>query len=687
MGLRDHDFGGRKEIAAGISGVDLVSQVLEPMLSNAQLYRRSAGYFSSAIFSVASVGIHNFVSNGGQMKLLTSHAWQPKDQAAITRIEDDPDFAQALITDFEKSWEELDENEVFQDHARAMCWMIQKGLLEIRVVTPSSEDLREYRETQIFHQKFGLVTDANGDQAGFTGSANESLNGWLHNSENLSIVDSWSDQRRVNELEEIWDSYWNGSNLKGWKTTTLPEAVRDKLIRDYAPKDLPNLGRHTVKTVMVVDENSSGLWKHQHEAVNKWIANDCVGLLEMATGTGKTIVARECIRHVLQKTGLAVVVVPYQEIANQWMEVLAAWNPISVGSQNANWRTQIKDGLNEVRMKRSNHLVIVGVKDSISGNDFQQFVGYATEDFEDFLLVGDEVHWLGSPSFQRALFDSATCRLGLSATPERYFDPDGTSVLADYFGGKPIVEIDIKEALTLRTPAGNPVLCPYEYHPVECTLSEEEFQKYQKYAKAIAAASSGDEPDHKGLEAARNNAARVIKKADSKFAKLEDLLKTLGQDLHHAILYCHDTDQLEQVAEIINQLPEKKYFGRIDGSTAAQDRRDTLKNLAEGSIDVVLAMKVLDEGVDVPNARLGIILASSGNPREFIQRRGRLMRTHPDKQKATIYDFCVIAKPNVVKELTSEGIQRKEATRVREFADAALNRAEIESQYGEMEVL
>lgn len=687
MALRDEDFGGRREIAAGISGVNLVEQVLEPMLSHAHLYRRSAGYFSSAVFSLASTGIQRLVENGGTMKLLTSHAWQKKDLAAITKIEDDPDFADALIKEFEESWKSQEGDEIFEDHARAMCWMIKKGLLEIRVVTPSGENLNEYRETQIFHQKFGLVTDASGDIAGFTGSANESLNGWLHNSENLSIVDSWSDQRRISELEEIWDSYWDGSNLSGWKTSRLPEAVKEKIIRDYAPKEMPNLRKHSTRPAPEPVPNPYGLWEHQERAVNTWISNNCVGLLEMATGTGKTIVARECIRHARQKRSLTIVVVPYQEIANQWMEVLAQWRPISIGGQNPRWRDELEQGLQEVRLKRSEHLVAVGVKDSVSGEDFEKFISYAPQEFENFLMVGDEVHWLGSPSFRRTLFPAANMRLGLSATPERYFDSEGTKVLSDYFHGDPIVTIDIKEALTLRTPTGAPVLCPYEYFPVECQLSEDEFEEYKYWAKKIAIFSSGDESNHKALESARNNAARVLKKAASKLVELEILLRSLGAKLHHAILYCHDSDQLKEVEQIINSLPNKIYFGRIDGSTPGKDRARTLKNLADGSIDLVLAMKVLDEGVDIPNAQMGIILASSGNPREFIQRRGRLMRTHPDKTQATIFDFCVLAESGLVQGLTSEGIQRKETTRVLDFADAALNRDEIADKYKEMEML
>lgn len=687
MGLREHDFGGRREIAAGISGVNLVEQVLEPMLSEGLVYRRSAGYFSSRIFSLAAVGIHKFVSNGGTMQLLTSHAWQPSDRAIILESESDPDFTNALIEEFENSWERLQGEQVFEDHARAMCWMIAKGMLEIRVVTPSFENLDQYRETQIFHQKFGLVTDAEGDVAGFTGSANESLNGWLHNSENLSIVDSWSDERRVKELEQIWDCYWNNSNLDGWESRALPDAVKEKLIRDYAPKDFPDTARHTRQKTLDENQPLSRLWKHQEIAVEKWKANGNIGLLEMATGTGKTIVAKECIRLARAKAALVVVVVPYQEIANQWLEVLKEWEPISISGHNTKWRKQIEDGLQEVRLGRAEHLTIVGVKDSIAGDDFHGFIHYAAAAFETFLLVGDEVHWLGAPSFRRALFPQANQRLGLSATPKRYFDDDGSSALVEYFGGSPVETIDIATALKLKTPDGSPVLCPYEYHPIECELSEEEFDEYKKYAKTIAMLSSGDNSDKRGLEAARNNAARVIKKAVSKIYQLQKLLEELGSGLHHAILYCHDTDQLEQVQEIINQLPIKIYFGRIDGKTSSMKRKATLQNLADGTIDVVLAMKVLDEGVDVPNAQIGIILASSGNPREFIQRRGRLMRTHPSKDKAIIYDFCVLAKPGITAKLSSEGIQRKEASRVLEFADAALNRAEISEKYGNAEVL
>jgi superfamily II DNA or RNA helicase len=397
----------------------------------------------------------------------------------------------------------------------------------------------------------------------------------------------------------------------------------------------------------------------------------------MATGTGKTRTAKACIEISKNEgTLLTVVVVPYQHIGDQWLKELDEFHPSLVGGNRASELAKIKTDLVLGRIKQA---TLVVVKETAGKPDFVEAVRGLAAEVDNALLVADEVHWLGATAYQPILDPVFNFRLGLSATPKRHFDEDGTDYLMQYFSGVAF-DFPISEALKVRDERGNPILCPYEYHPEFVNLSEHEKKEYKEFSKKIARTKSLEQTyDVRSyLESLYLARARIIKSASSKIPYLRKILTDLGPDLKHCLIYCADKEQLKAAADILNDLRITAQQITGEESTNASSRWNGLnerefiiENFARGKSSVLLAIRCLDEGVDIPAAEVGIILASSGNSKEFIQRRGRLMRPYPGKEKAVIYDLCVMPDPSQGDDFPT--LRENEMNRIREFAEDALN--------------
>jgi len=283
--------------------------------------------------------------------------------------------------------------------------------------------------------------------------------------------------------------------------------------------------------------------------------------------------------------------------------------------------------------------------------------------------------------------------LGLSATPERYFDEPGTKAVTDYFS-KIVYEFDTKTALAWRDPETKQrALCDYKYYPEFVELSAEELKEYGGLTEKIGAAIGmlGDGGTSKNLEMLLFARAAIVKKASSKIPALESIISGGNVNISSALIYCHDFEQLMQVAEILNKkgITYQKITGDESTSPSAEfqghsQREWILKQFADGNTRVLLAIKCLDEGVDIPGARMAFILASSGNPREFIQRRGRLLRPSESKPYAEIYDFIVA--PSFSSDKLNEQEKKvfsKELERIRDLSEDALNADNVKILMGE----
>lgn len=667
----------------GVTNESIIENFYVPVLSAATTYDRAAGYFSSRVFASAARGIAAFVERGGRMRLVTSHAFTPSDASNLSEYFDNPEFAKQLYDEFTASHARLGElaGPIAQNHTAAMCWMLAEGLLEVRVIVPTDANLAQLVPSDLekFHPKFGVLRDGAGDRVAFAGSVNETESAWNRNIENLDVFCDWLPGQAgyVEPKVQQFERYWDGQDLDGWSCIELPSAVREKIIEAYAPEDFPDLSGNELAT----SQNSSNLRPYQKEAVKAWIDAGRCGFLEMATGTGKTRTASACIESTLTLgTTLVVIVVPYKHIGDQWVAELKRWDAISLGGD---WKSKLADLSYQVEVGWRTQGTLVVVKNTASNPKFVQQIEELGQSFDHVLLVADEVHWLGAPSFQSALLPTAEFRLGLSATPRRYFDEVGTEVLYDYFK-QTAYTFDLSAALQYRLPNGEPILCPYEYHPKFVNLTEEEMDDYRVLSQRIAAILANTEGRRElsdQLETLLIKRASISKSAANKIPALREFLQTFPQPLSQTLIYCADFQQMDEVASLLRDLriDAQKITGEESATKSKafqnlSEREHILKNFANGNLDVLLAIECLDEGVDIPSARLGILLASSGNEKEFIQRRGRLMRPFPGKKVANIYDFCVLPDDD---NATVESLRNVELKRIDEFAADAENAREI----------
>ena len=666
----------------GFGEIDIIKNFYSPLLEQSIRYDRAAGYFSSRVFASAARGIAGLVRNNGRMRLITSHAFTPKDTKTLQDHFSVEQISNDLINNFVESYNKLENlsQTIAKNHVAAMCWMLREGFLEIKVVIPISADLTALSPDEIdkFHPKFGIFKDPEGNVVAFSGSVNETESAWKRNIENFDVYQSWKsgESKWIDPKIVRFEKLWNGEISDKWKIIDLPTAVKDKIILDFAPTDFPS------DLEVPEIEIDKGLRDYQIEAVNLWIKADRRGILEMATGTGKTRTAKACIESSLTLGSLlTVVVVPYQHIGDQWSKELKEHKQIIISD---NWRKKLSEARADVALGRILNLTIIVVKNTAGSKDFTSALELISQEFTNTLIIGDEVHWLGARDFQSSLIEFANFRLGLSATPVRYFDEEGTDLLIKYFGGS-VYKLTIKEALKITDEQGQSILCPYEYNPKFVSLTKSELEDYRELTGKINKLSfmQDDYDVAKQLTLLRNERSGIAKKASSKIPAFLKLIDELPKPLKQCIVYCADKSQLQQVAEIMHELKIDTQQITGDESTSKSEkwggmneREFILKNFASEKLGVLLAIRCLDEGVDIPSARLGIILASSGNPKEFIQRRGRLMRFFKDKEKATIYDFCVLpmSKDDPVNDLH---LVKVELDRISEFADDAINRLEV----------
>jgi superfamily II DNA or RNA helicase len=413
----------------------------------------------------------------------------------------------------------------------------------------------------------------------------------------------------------------------------------------------------------------------------------------MATGTGKTFAALGCLERVSKSTQglLTVVTCPYQHLVQQWKREIDKFgiqydDLITADSANPGWRDVLIDSMIDLTLGYMKRLLVLTTHRTFSSDSFVSIIINNKHRFSA-LVIGDEVHGLGAEKSQEGLIDEYDLRLGLSATPKRWFDTPGTRIIYDYFGGV-IYEFDLRKAINRINPAtGQTYLTPYRYMPRFVSLYPEELEEYTRKTRAIGLRFNQEQDEDVKdnlLELLLFKRANIIKNAQAKYEVLDDLLDKISP-LKWTIIYC-SPQQIDTVMATMNKrrivahrftmeegtTPDEKYNG-------LSERQFLLEKFAEGRYQVLVAMRCLDEGVDVPPARTAILMASSGNPRQYVQRIGRVIRRYPGKTEASIYDIVVTPSfgplpPAVAR--AEWAIFQKELERYEDIARVAINNAE-----------
>lgn len=657
--------------------VELLHDLWIPLLSNSILYKRGVGYFRSDHLAAATKGLVKFIENGGKALIICGVEFTSDDILAIKQgyINRNQLIESKFLREISSPHSLYHKNSL-----EILAWMVKENDLNIKIA------IRKGGEPGIFHSKFGLCYDDKGNSVAFEGSANETAGGLITNRESISLDVSWNNdpwiKNRFLSIENDFDRLWENHDEE-YTIMEFPEAVKLELLK-IVPKNRPikePLEDSNFKTSdpfpdIVNSSSNPALRGYQIDCIKSWLNSDCKGMIEMATGTGKTFVAIACIGEIITRINpknlCIVIVCPYIHLIDQWNENLIKFNYSGFKAYgNVNfWKLRLGDLILTLNSHIIDNLIILTTYNTFSSDEFIELMIKVKT---PLMLIADEVHSAGSQFRREGLLNEYKFRIGLSATPKRYFDDEGTNFLFQYFGNT-VYEFSLEKAIREK------YLVPYEYHPYYVDLTDEEFDEYRKITKKMAKYFSGKEEINLNDEFFKLYAIqrqKIIVNSSQKLIMFKSLINQIYGSLDHCLIYCSER-QIDLVQEILNSIPIISQ--RITYRENIEKRNEYFENFDKGIYKAIVAINILDEGVDIPSTKMAILLSSSGNPKQYIQRRGRVLRPYKGKDKSIIYDIFVI--PSLKHDIDEntfrieQKIVAKELKRHEEMAMISLNKDE-----------
>lgn len=686
-------------------------------LCNSNSFDLLLGYFSSSALNILSLGFANFIYSGGKMRAIINNILSEEDKRAIEKGQRKDAFSTVYNFNSVKELKEsLDE---YGTHFfECFAWLIANNKIEIKIIKPKDGK-------GISHYKSGTFSDGQ-DTIGFKSSCNFTAYGLLENLEELDCFLSWENGRSnkfIRRQKEYFDEIFSEQadfveylNIKEVQAAIKQEFgdknIHELLIqeKDLLEKKNKIFNNSKVKiSIKSATEKlndfdkiekspkfpyAEGPRPYQIEAYNNWVANGKKGLFAMATGTGKTLTSLNCLLNQFKENNSykAVIVVPTIALVNQWKDECRKFNfnnVITVSSQEK-WPQNISF-LNSASNFIDVSFVIIVTYASFYRKNFQNHFKSLPK---ETLLIADEAHNLGSNNISKVLSKiHLSQRIGLSATPDRKFDDIGNKSIEDFFNDKPpfVYSYTMEQAMQMGW------LCKYKYYPHVVKLTDAELAEYVKKSKQLLKYFDNltkSYKDCKEVEILLLERKRIIHKAQNKlevFKNILDLEFNERGNLKYTLVYVPEGiepnyDDIDDFVEDQEDISLINKYTRAVSSTDSSimvkqytsntaNRNEVIKGFQDGKIDVLTSMKCLDEGVDVPRSELAIFCASTGNPRQFIQRRGRVLRNHPDKTFAVIHDLVVV--PNIDNDATFEmekNMIKKELERVVDFSNLAINK-------------
>lgn len=687
-------------------------------LKNSSRFDLRLGYFSSSAIQVLSLGFAKFIHSGGKVRIITNHYLSEKDKKELLVETDKYDYDYSYIES--KITQDVVELESIlssreQHFFDCLKYLLNNGQLVLKPVKIKPGKLSHYKE--------GIFSDGE-NQVYFNGSCNFTYSGLIENGESLGIKRSWGspeEQLKItNETEKLNNIFAEKDKNHEYLTADQIEGVIQQkglskdlegLVREeHQLYQASNGSKDNLNELLKKERESFKSWikkelnipifphekpyDYQIEAYKKWIENDKKGIFAMATGTGKTITALNCLLNEYRDNPnniyQAIVLVPTITLVEQWEEEALEFNfkkILKISSRN-NWRKRLATLLTTAQRIPTSFFLISTYATFTS----EQFQTYIKKLPDQTLFIADEAHNMGASSVLKVLDNiPSQKRIGLSATPKRIYDPEGTEKIEDFFSDKEPYTFPYSMDKAIK----NDRLCRYEYYPHIVELTPEELGKYVKLSKKIAKQYfiESDIDKNSNLQRLLLARKRIVHKASNKLDKAVEILKNRYAkegDLKYTFVYAPegsdpeiDEEYLEneEEAKLINQY--MMAIAKIDDSimvnkvVGGMNNRDQILNqFSNGDIHVLASMKCLDEGVNIPRTEYAIFCSSTGNPRQFIQRRGRILRTHGDKTSATIHDLVVTPLLN---ERDSETFQTEkklvenELERVMYFASLSRN--------------
>ena len=666
---------------------NVVTDFYIPVLQESILYQRAVGFFSSSALIAISKGVEGLVANGGKIQIIASPRLSQEDIDEISKGYEVRKIIERALLRGVVDPSSIEESE----RLSYIASLIAKGALDVKIAFLSSKN-----EIAMYHEKMGIMSDREGNAVAFSGSMNESENAFSSNYESFDVFCSWTnDRERVFQkqmaFQAIWDDY-----EPGIETMAFPEAVRDRV---YSFNSSLSTKHSTVSDSAQDEQPLDAMYlppdfkirPYQETAIQNWKTNGYRGIYDMATGTGKTLTALASIEQLFRdnKRRLGIIIVcPYQHLVEQWVEDIVRFGikPI-VGyssSPQKNWKKNLEQAIRSFNLRVSDFFCFITTNASFVTKSVQEQVQLLSD---DVVYVVDEAHNMGAENYRKCLPDNICYRLGLSATIDRHNDEIGTAALSGYFGEKCII-YSLKDAIDSQ------MLTRYYYYPVLTYLDQDELSEYLMITSQLAKAIRKKNGKVVLTEHAKQlliKRARIIAGAKGKLPELQKQIAPFVDD-KYILVYCgattvrdeDDSDfgrrQIDLVAEMLGNTLGMR-VGRFTSQESAQERAQIRAAFADGeTLQALVAIKCLDEGVNIPSIKTAFILASSTNPKEYIQRRGRVLRKFPGKEYAAIYDFITLPFPfetlasqnDAIIEST-KGLIKRELIRMMDFADIAEN--------------
>lgn len=678
---------------------NILEDLYIPALSNSVSYDRAVGYWDAKMLTSAASGLACFLENDGYMRLICGSTLTASEYDAIRQGYGERELLEKLSGQIEKMVQV--EDLLTQNQLKTLTWLIKNKKLDVKIAL---------RLNGIHHQKIGIFTDDNGDSLIFSGSANETNKALLpFNYESMNVFKSWKTELKehfephIRSFEDLWANKVRNTAVVDVTKITLdtlsahyPDVQRPNIEKErelweryaFVPNNAQFRSKPAIPTHL--GESEFALRPHQLNALKSWQEKNFKGVFELATGAGKTITAIYGAVKIFEsrKRLFLVIAVPYQNLADQWQENLFLFNirPIVCYGGENNWRAQLERSVLDFKAGLIDFCAVVVVDATMTSSrhtfrDTLNELGEAASPL--FMFVGDECHHHGAYSTYLALPDNAGLRMGLSATPDRQGDDIGNVHIENYYG--PVVaEYTLKDALDDR------VLTPYDYFVVPVDLSIDEAEEYIDLSMKIARLYAMQEVNAQeniedSLNALLLRRSKLINGSINKLPALKTLLSGIDP-ITHSLFYCaegrldseeasEDISGQRQINLVSNILFDLGWKSSQFTANENKSRRDTIMDdFKRGRIDALVAMKCLDEGVDIPLCSTAFILSSSRKRRQFVQRRGRILRKSPEKEKAVIYDFMSMLPLDGISDPTfGKKLMIAELERVKEFASLSLD--------------
>lgn len=700
---------------------NIVQYFYIPVLENAVSYRRSVGFFSSSALIEISKGICELAKKGGKIELVASPYLSAEDEIAIRKGYENRTkiIENALLHGLKTEPENFFEKE----RLNLLANLVESGVLNIKIAFTENGS-----SVGMYHEKLGLVEDSDGNKIAFSGSMNESENAFTKNYETVDVFCSWKstdEKARVIQKETAFAAIWGNfdEKLKVLHFPSIDKAILEKYKHGKADFELDKKefskdrnivykishgDKTVIPDVVAVAEADSvdavfedklffdfkgkkSPRPHQKKAIENFESNNFQTLLAMATGTGKTLTSLFCANELSKKTELTsvLIIVPLKDLVDQWqkdIEKCFSGEIIPIRS-GLDWKEKLSDlRLLKILKKdvQDKRLVIITTYDSFCGNDEKILESL---ELDSALIIADEVHKFGAASYSKKLPEKIKYRIGLSATPKRPYDEKGTKSIFDYFcPSENPYEFSIKNAIEAD------MLCHYEYHPTVVPLTDFEMEDYENISEKVSRLSvivnnsaKTDKEDEERLEQLLKERHRIIERAQNKKSEFLEIMQSeISKYKDKTIVFCPDgkdengKDFLEAYkSELWNELVSKGKIVRMSEYVQGT-KREVIESFTAGAIDILFAKQRLNEGIDIPAAKRAFFIASSTSEREFIQRRGRVLRKSPETNKtlAEIFDFIVV--PPDRNSVYAQSIVENEIKRAMDFAATADNYAEIE---------